>query len=270
MLPLIEARDIAVSFGHIRALDGANLAIYRGETLGLVGDNGAGKTTMVRVLGGELVPDRGHLSFEGEAVLFHSVRDAHELGVHIVYQDLALAPDLTAAENLVLGHEPLLKGFAGRLGFLDRTVAAKETQHRLQRLQISLPNIDEKVRNLSGGQRQSLAVARGLTYGHVCMLMDEPTAALGAQQTAMVYRAIAQAAASGVAVVVVSHDLRQVLEFADRIAIMRHGRVLAVEPAGSLEVREIIDIMMGAVIPAAADVSDDAGSRQVDGNGDVS
>lgn len=261
MLPLMEARDIAVDFGHIRALDGATLGIHRGETLGLVGDNGAGKTTLVRVLGGELVPDRGHISFEGEVVTFHSVRDAHALGVHIVYQDLALAPDLTAAENLVLGHEPLLKGFAGRLGFLDRAAAARETQLRLRRLHIQLPNIEEKVRNLSGGQRQSLAVARGLTYGHVCMLMDEPTAALGAQQTAMVYSAIAQAAASGVAVVVVSHDLRQVLEFADRVAIMRHGRVLAVEPARSLGVREIIDIMMGAVAPSSVDLPHDSSSR---------
>jgi simple sugar transport system ATP-binding protein len=269
VLPLSEARDIVVDFGHIRALDGATLAIHRGETLALVGDNGAGKTSLVRVLGGELVPDKGELAIEGNVVRFRGVRDAHALGVHIVYQDLALAPDLTAAENMVLGHEPLVKGFAGRLGFRDRDAAARETELRLRRLQITLPNIDEKVRNLSGGQRQSLAVARGLTYGHLCMLMDEPTAALGARQTAMVYRAIAMAAESGVAVVVVSHDLTQVLEFADRVAIMRHGRVLAVEAASSLEVREIIDIMMGAVTPEFAQDSSDEDARDADRVGDV-
>ena len=242
----MEARDVVVDFGHIRALNGATLAVHSGEMLALVGDNGAGKTTLVRVLGGELVPDEGHVEFEGEVVNFHSVRDAHERGVHIVYQDLALAPDLTAAENLVLGHEPVLSGFAGKLGFLDRKAAARQTEERLSRLQISLPKITEPVRNLSGGQRQSLAVARGLTYGHGCMMMDEPTAALGAEQTAMVYNAMEAAAASGVAVVVVSHDLRQVLEFADKVAVMRHGRVVAMEPAADLSVRKVIDIMMGA------------------------
>ena len=248
MQPLMEARDVVVDFGHIRALNGTTLAVHSGEMLALVGDNGAGKTTLVRVLGGELVPDEGHVEFEGEVVNFHSVRDAHERGVHIVYQDLALAPDLTAAENLVLGHEPVVGGIAGKLGFLDRKAAARQTEERLSRLQISLPKITEPVRNLSGGQRQSLAVARGLTYGYGCMMMDEPTAALGAQQTAMVYNAMEAAAASGVAVVVVSHDLRQVLEFADKVAVMRHGRVVAIEPAEDLSVRSVIDIMMGAAI----------------------
>lgn len=246
---------MVVDFGHIRALDGATLTINASETLALVGDNGAGKTTLVRVLGGELVPDEGQVSYQGETVDFQSVRDAHALGVHIVYQDLALAPDLTAAENLVLGNEPLRAGLLGKMGFLDRKEAAQETLERLGRLQITLPKIDEKVRNLSGGQRQSLAVARGLTFGHGCMLMDEPTASLGAKQTAMVYDAIAGAAASGVAVVVVSHDLSQVLEFADRVAIMRLGRVVAVRPRASLDVRQIVDIMMGAVAPESPENS---------------
>lgn len=243
--PLIEAHGIAVSFGHIRALGGASLAVYPSEKLALVGDNGAGKTTLVRVLGGELTPNEGQIFHRGVVVRFGGVQDAQKLGIHIVYQDLALCPDLTAAENLILGHEPLWKGIPGRVGFIDRRAAARDTKHRLSLLQITLPSINARVRTLSGGQRQALAVARGLTYDYGCMLMDEPTASLGAQQTAMVYRAFEEAAKSGVAVVVVSHDLSKVLEYADRVAVMRHGRVVAVEPAGSLDVRGIIDLMMG-------------------------
>jgi len=226
-------------------LKGANLRIYAGETLALIGDNGAGKTTLVRVLGGELKPTGGKILLNGREVVLNGVREAHVEGIHIVYQDLALAPDLTAPENMVLGHEPVLGGFLGKLGFLDRKAARELTADRLGRLRIDLGNLDEEVRHLSGGQRQSLAVARGMTFGHRCMLLDEPTAALGPAQTEMVYKAIAGAAAAGVAVVVVSHDLPQVLEFADRVAIMRQGRIVTVEPSSALDVRRMIHIMMG-------------------------
>lgn len=254
---LLEAREISVDFGHISALRQANLKIRTGETLALVGDNGAGKTTLVRVLGGELAPTGGQIFHEGQPIRSQGVRDAQNLGIHIVYQDLALCPDLTAAENLSLGHEPVRGGLAGRMGFLDRRAATVETERRLGLLQIRLPDIESPIRSLSGGQRQSLAVARGLTYGNACILMDEPTASLGTEQTSMVYKAIRQAALSGVAVVVVSHDLTQVLEFADRVAIMRHGRVVAVRVASGLTVRSMIDIMMGAVDPQAENEFDE-------------
>jgi simple sugar transport system ATP-binding protein len=213
--------------------------------LALVGDNGAGKSTLMKILSGALAADEGELAFWGEPVRVQSVGHAHELGVHTVYQDLALAPDLSVADNLFLGREYTRTGVRGRLGVLDRDQMRQETREALARLGINLRSMSEPVRNLSGGQRQALAVARAITWATTAVLMDEPTAALGPKQSAIVYETVAAAAARGLAVLVISHDIPRMLHVADRIAVMRHGMVVAERDAASVKLAHVIGLMLG-------------------------
>jgi simple sugar transport system ATP-binding protein len=167
-----------------------------------------------------------------------------------VYQDLALAPDLSVADNLFLGREPVRSGLAGRLGRLDRDRMRDETREALARLGIHLRSLSVPVRNLSGGQRQALAVARAITWATTAVLMDEPTAALGPKQSAIVYETVAAAAARGLAVLVISHDIPRMLEVAHRVAVMRHGTVVAVQDARAMTLTGVIGLMLGEMVGA--------------------
>jgi simple sugar transport system ATP-binding protein len=248
--PAIQARGIRKSFGHLEALRGADLALRPGEVLALVGDNGAGKSTLTKVICGALAADDGELAFWGEPVRVQSIHHAHELGVHTVYQDLALAPDLSVADNLFLGRETMRAGLRGRLGALDRDTMRDEAREALARLGINLRSLSVPVRNLSGGQRQALAVARAINWATTAVLMDEPTAALGPKQSAIVYDTVTAAAARGLAVLVISHDIPRMLQVADRIAVMRHGLVVAELPAASLRLADVIGLMLGEEVRA--------------------
>jgi simple sugar transport system ATP-binding protein len=249
-LPAIRATGIRKSYGHLEALRGADLVLHPGEVVALVGDNGAGKSTLTKIICGALAADEGELAFWGEPVRVLSINHAHELGVHTVYQDLALAPDLSVADNLFLGREQVSGGIMGRLGRLDRDRMRDDTREALARLGINLRSLSVPVRNLSGGQRQALAVARAITWATTAVLMDEPTAALGPKQSAIVYETVTAAAARGLAVLVISHDIPRMLEVADRVAVMRHGSVVAVQDARTLTLTAVIGLMLGETVGA--------------------
>jgi simple sugar transport system ATP-binding protein len=244
-MPAIRAVGVEKSYGHLQALRGADLMLRPGEVLALVGDNGAGKSTLTKIICGALAADAGHIEFWGEHVQLQSINHAHDLGVYTVYQDLALSPDLSVADNLFLGRELLRAGIRGRLGFLDRDEMRTRTHEALSRLGIQLRSLQVPVRDLSGGQRQALAVARAINWATTAVLMDEPTAALGPRQSAIVYETVTAAAARGLAVLMVSHDIPRMLQVADRIAIMRHGVVVADRPARALVLADVIGLMLG-------------------------
>jgi simple sugar transport system ATP-binding protein len=244
---VIEVSDIRKSFGGVRALQGASLRVNAGEVLALVGDNGAGKSTLAKVICGALRPDGGQLAFWGKPVEVQSIRHAQDLGVETVYQDLALAPDLSVLDNVFLGREPIAdRGWRRWLRSLDREAMYEETDAALTELGITLQSLRGAVRNLSGGQRQAVAVARAVMWARTAILMDEPTAALGTKQTAIVYDSIRAAADRGLAVVVISHDIPRMLTLADQIAVMRHGRIVVTRPASELTLPEVVGLMLGA------------------------
>jgi len=249
-VPAIRATGIVKWYGHLEALRGASIDLFPGEVVALVGDNGAGKSTFTKVICGAVPADEGQLSFWGEPTTVQSIHHAHELGVHTVYQDLALAPHLSVADNLFLGREMVRAGWRGAFGELDRRQMVEQTRDAMSRLGISLKDYATPVGNLSGGQRQALAVARAITWATTAVLMDEPTAALGPKQSAIVYETVAAAADRGLAVLVISHDIPRMLAFADRIAIMRHGRVVAVREANSLKLTDVIGLMLGEEVQA--------------------
>jgi len=244
---VIEAIDIVKRFGHVQALSGASLKVRAGEVLALVGDNGAGKSTLTKVICGALAPDGGRLAFWGETTAVTSIRHAQDLGVETVYQDLSLAPDLSVAENMFLGREPLVLGpLGGWPASLDRRKMRQAAQEAIAAAGIStLNSVDRAVRDLSGGQRQAIAVARAVMWATTAILMDEPTAALGTKQTDIVYDSIRTAAARGLAVVVISHDIPKMLSLADRIAVMRQGRTVSNTPAKDLTLTDVVTLMLG-------------------------
>jgi simple sugar transport system ATP-binding protein len=242
----VSATGIVKRFGHVLALRGATIDVRAGEIVALVGDNGAGKSTLAKIICGSLQPDDGRIAFWGREVAIQSITHAHELGLYTVYQDLAQAPDLTVAENFFLGREMYRGGRLRRLGLLDRGAMESETRTALGLLGIRLKAISAPVRELSGGQRQALAVARANAWATTGLIMDEPTAALGTRQTGMVYETIAAAAARGLAVLVISHDIPRVLAAAHRVAVMRHGLVIADLVASETSVDEVIGLMLGS------------------------
>ena len=242
----IRATGIVKSFGHVQALRGADIEARAGEIVALVGDNGAGKSTLAKIICGSLQPDGGEIAFWGKPVAVQSITHAHQLGLYTVYQDLAQAPELTVAENFFLGRPLLAGGLAGRLGVLDRRRMEDETREALARLGIRLKSIAAPVRDLSGGQRQALAVARSNAWATTGLIMDEPTAALGTKQTAIVYDTIRAAAKRGLAVIVISHDIPRVLEVAHRVSILRHGLVVRSVLAKETSVDEVIGWMLGS------------------------
>jgi len=242
---VIEARNITKHFGHVQALRGASVDIRRGEILALIGDNGAGKSTLTKVICGALQQDGGELLFMGQPTTVQSIRHAHDLGVETVYQDLAQAPDLSVVDNMFLGREVVRRGVASWVGTLAGRQMRRETEQALDRLGIRLPSSRAAIRDLSGGQRQAVAVARAVMWASTAILMDEPTAALGAKQTKIVYDTIKSASERGLAVVVVSHDIPRMLSLAHRVAVMRHGAVVETLLASQTTLTEVISLMLG-------------------------
>jgi simple sugar transport system ATP-binding protein len=243
---VISAHDVRKDFGHVQALRGASLEVRRGEIVGLVGDNGAGKSTLLKTMCGALQPDDGEIRILGHRVELASVRVAHEFGVQTVYQDLALAPDLSVPENVFLGTEAVRPGILGKIGVLSRRTMSIQADEALRALGISLPKVDVKVTALSGGQRQAVAVARAVRWAKNAILLDEPTAALGTRQTAIVLETIRSIAERGLGVLVISHDMPHMLQLAHRIVVLRHGRIVAETAAGDASIPRIVEAMLGA------------------------
>ena len=246
----IEAAGIEKRFGHLEALRGASVTVRSGEIIAIVGDNGAGKSTLAKIICGALAPDGGQLRFWGQPVEVQSIAHAYDLGLGVVYQDLSLALDLSVADNLFLGQEPDRTGWRRFFGVLDRQRMRKDARAALARLGISLRSLSVPVRNLSGGQRQALAVARAMLWARRAVLMDEPTAALGPKQTGIVFDTVKRAANEGLAVLVISHDIPRMLTVADRIAVMRHGEVVAERNASDLRLADVVGLMLGEQVAA--------------------
>jgi simple sugar transport system ATP-binding protein len=243
--PLLEAREVQKRFGHVDALRGVDFEVRRNEVVGLVGDNGAGKSTLIKILAGTLHPDAGEIVFEGRRVTIDNPVVARDLGIETVYQDLALAPELDPAANVFLGRELVQKGPLGWLGFLDNRGMRRETDSAFDRLGVRIQNTAVPVSHLSGGQRQGVAVGRAVNWASKVLFMDEPTAALGVVQAQHVLELIESVRDSGISVVLISHNLPQVLEAADRIEVLRLGRRVAQFERGDATVEDVVGAMMG-------------------------
>ena len=248
---VLETRGVIKHFGHVRALDGADFTVFPGEVVALIGDNGAGKSTLVNVLSGVIRPEGGSVLVDGRPVQLTSPADARQHGIETVYQDLALAPDLDAAANLHLGREIYLIPF---LRVLNRAAMRRSAVAAFAELGVELPDVSAPVATLSGGQRQSVAVARAVAYASRIIFLDEPTAALGVVQRGRVLDTIRRVRDRGMSVVLISHNMPEVLAVADRVEVLRLGRRVAVFRAADTSVEELVGAMTGAL-----DVNPDAG-----------
>lgn len=245
--PLLAAHGVVKRFGHVQALQGADFTAYPGEVVALIGDNGAGKSTLVNVLSGVIAPDAGEVRLDGAPVRFSGPMDAQRHGVETVYQDLSLAPDLDAAANLYLGRELVRGGLLGRLGVLDRPAMRREAVRAFGELGVELKDVTAAVTTLSGGQRQSVAVARAVAFANKVIFMDEPTAALGVIQRARVLETVRRVADRGVCVVLISHNMPEVLSVADRVEVLRLGRRVASFTAAETTIEELVGAMTGSL-----------------------
>ncbi len=253
-IPLLEARGIAKTFGRVTALSDATFSAYAGEVSAIVGDNGAGKSTFIKILSGALVPDGGELLLDGKPVHITSPQDARDRGIETVYQDLALAPSLDVASNLFLGREARLPGFLGRLGFLDDRLMRARARQEIEDLQVGLSSVQQPVFTLSGGQRQAIAVARATAWGKRIVIMDEPTAALGVRESAMVLKLISRIVQSGIAVIMISHSMPEVFEVADRITILRLGRTIRQMRRDETTMTDVVAFMTGASVERVQEI----------------
>lgn len=245
---VLEARKIVKRYGHVTALDGANLELRAGEVLAVIGDNGAGKSTLVKVICGAVVPDEGEVLLDGVPVHFQSPLDPRKRGIETVYQDLAVAPALDIATNLFLGRELRCRGILGSwFRLLDKRRMKREAQREMAELKFHLPSIDSAVEDLSGGQRQGVAVARAAIFGRRLVIMDEPTAALGVRESGEVLNLIRTIRDRGLPVLLISHNMPHVFEIADRIHIMRLGRRVALTTPREHSMGEVVAIMTGAM-----------------------
>jgi len=244
---VLSCRDIAKSFGHVRALQGASLDVGPAEVVALIGDNGAGKSTLVKTLSGAIQPDSGEIRIGGQPVTIRSPLEAQRLGIETVYQDLALAPDLDSVMNVFLGREIPRKGIAGRLGFMDRRQMQKETIEACQALGVGIPKLSSAVSRFSGGQRQGVAVARAVMWAQRVVFMDEPTAALGVAQTRKVLELVRRVRDAGRSVVLISHSMPDVLAVADRIEVLRLGRRVASFNRADVDSDTLVRAMTGSL-----------------------
>jgi ABC-type sugar transport system ATPase subunit len=236
--PLLELRGVSKSFGAVQALSHVDLAVPPGKVTALAGDNGAGKSVLIKTVSGLWQPNDGEILWEGAPVVIHSPNDAETLGITTIYQDLALCDNLDIVQNMFLGHEKL------RHGLLDETTMELSAQKTLADLHVTtVRSIRQPVASLSGGQRQSVAVAKAVMSEAKLVIMDEPTAALGVAQTGMVLDLIKRLSSQGTAVIVVSHNLNDVFAVADQISILHLGRMVASGPASDFDPQVVVDYM---------------------------
>jgi len=249
--PLLEARGVFKRYGHVEALAGADFTADAGEVVALIGDNGAGKSTLVKAMSGVIQPDEGEILLRGKQVRMTSPHHARDLGIETVYQDLALAPDLDPAANAFVGRELLKPGVLGKFGILDKKAMRVRAAEAFTSLGTDVKDLDVAVADLSGGQKQSVAICRSIMWASELVFMDEPTAALGVRQTRNVLDLIRRVAEKGVAVVLISHNMPEVLQVADRIEVLRLGRRVASYRAADTDVEELVGAMTGALDAAA-------------------
>ncbi len=242
--PVISLRGITKSFGGVHAIRGIDLDIYPGEVLALVGDNGAGKSTLIKVISGAYTPDDGQVLIDGVPVRIASPADAKRHHIETIYQDLALMDNLDIPPNIFMGREIVRRGILGALGILDYREMAARTRDLLKRLNIELPDLKRKVFFLSGGQRQAVAISRALYFEARVIIMDEPTAALGVEETGKVYSLICDLRQAGIAVIVISHNINEVFGIADRFVVLKTGEVVGVKTKDGTTLDEILRMII--------------------------
>nr|WP_226023679.1 ATP-binding cassette domain-containing protein [Halomicrobium salinisoli] len=243
---ILQTEALSKQFGNIHAVENVDFSVRDGEIMALVGDNGAGKSTLIKTLCGVHRPTSGRIYVRGESVEFDDYNDARELGIETVYQDLALAEDQTVAANVFLGHEPVRGGRLGRwLGLVDEEQMFREARENLEKVQIPV-DPKAKVKNLSGGQQQAVAIARALQSDPDILIMDEPTSALSIEGARNVLRVIDGLRDQGLTIILISHNIRHVLRLADRVSVLAQGRLMGVRDTDEVSRNEIIALMMGA------------------------
>lgn len=251
--PVLEAYGIGKSYGAVRALAGVDLRLWPGEVLGLLGDNGAGKSTLIKSLSGVEKPDEGQVLVDGQPWSFNSALDARAAGIETVHQDLGLVDTMDVVTNLFLNRETLKRNpVLRRLGVLDRKAMRREAEEVLADLRIRIPSTTAKVRDLSGGQRQAVSVGRAAAWGRHIVLMDEPTAALGVEQAKHVLELLASLRERGLGVILISHNMHDVMQVCDRAIVLRHGRVAGDVDISKVNARHLVELITGA-----ADVDED-------------
>ncbi|MEY3908843.1 MAG: hypothetical protein RLZZ90_750 [Actinomycetota bacterium] len=244
---IYEVKNVSKRYGSVVALDGASLKLHAGEVIGLVGDNGAGKSTLVKVLSGAHAPDGGQIFLDGVERTWSSPREALDAGVETLYQDSGLAPHLTVSQNVFLGREKFVPGILGKLGFL----AKKEMEHQahadLEAVGIAVPASNRSVSQLSGGQRQAVAIGRAVAWAQKVIILDEPTNHLGARQAGEVLQIIKNAKKKGLGVIFISHTLPHVLEVTDRIIVLRLGRIVKDAPTSEFTGDTLVGTITGTI-----------------------
>ena len=243
---ILETRDLTKFYGAVEALQGADFVLRQGEHVAIMGDNGAGKSTFVRQITGVEQRTRGDIIFDGQSVNFKGPLEARKAGIETVFQTLALADDLDVPDNLFLGRELTYLNWLGPFRLLDYRAMRKETLAGLEKTAVKIPNIKNTIRNMSGGQRQCVAIARTATFHSKLTIMDEPTAALGVQETAQVENIIKTLKDQGEPLILVSHNMRQVFDLVDRIVVFRRGRIVANLNVDETDGQDVVAYITGA------------------------
>ena len=246
MKTILRAVNLTKRFGGLVAVDNMSLDIKAGEVIGLIGDNGAGKSTFIKMISGVYQPDNGEIYFEDKNVVFAGPRNARDFGIETIYQDLALAENLDVGSNIFLGREMKNAYLGGLIHTLDRHKMTEESARVLDRLDIKVPSLTQQIRNLSGGQRQAVAIARSIYWNAKVMIMDEPTAALGVAEQRKVLTLVRTLSSQSVPVIIISHNMQDVFAVADRIVIMRRGKKVGERIASETTPDEIVSLMVGA------------------------
>ena len=244
---LYEIRNASKNYGSVVALDGASLTVRAGEVIGLVGDNGAGKSTLVKVLSGAHQPDSGEIFLDGEQRHWKSPHDALEAGIETLYQDSGLAPHLSVSSNVFLGREIMRPGILGKLGFLAQKSMDAQAHADLERVGIAVPASNRPVAQLSGGQRQAVAIGRAVSWARKVIILDEPTNHLGARQANEVLEVIKAAKAKGLGVIFISHTLPHVLAVTDRVVVLRLGKIVRDAPTSEFTVDSLLGTITGLI-----------------------
>lgn len=249
--PILTARGLVKRYGRVTALDHADFDLYKGEILAVIGDNGAGKSTLIKAICGAVAPDEGEIKLDGKTLNFKSPMEARDAGIETVYQNLALSPALSIADNMFLGREIRKEGILGSVfRMLDRSAMEKRAREKLTELGLmTIQNISQAVETLSGGQRQGVAVARAAAFGSKVVIMDEPTAALGVKESRRVLELILDVKKRGLPIVLISHNMPHVFEVADRIHIHRLGKRLCTINPKDFSMSDAVAFMTGAKSP---------------------
>jgi len=245
-MSLLEIKNVSKSFGAVDVLRGIDLSVEAGSVTGLVGDNGAGKSTLMKTVTGIYTADEGEVVFDGKTVTDMPPGDRRALGIEMIYQDLALASQQDVANNIFLGREPIKRLWGIIPGYVDKTLIDKQAQQMIDRLGAKIPSINRPVGQLSGGQQQSVAIARALTFEPKLVIMDEPTAALAVREVQHVLDLIKQLKSDGIAVILISHRLNDIFEVCDRVVVLRQGRLIADDPRERTSMNDVVAHIVGA------------------------